>query len=439
MLCTPSLIGLISTDGRMLPLAPRIALRDAARNRAAAAPAISAVMAAVAGAVLLGTYVDSESGRSAAAYEPLAPLGTVIVTDSTSGDVRSPQIPAALSERTGSRDAAEIHVATCPDEDAAFAACGISLLRPPANLCPQPDPGTGLTPDDVRRMRADERCNQKPRNLDIHLPRDDLVDDGSALPILTGATGEDLTEAIQTLRAGGVVVRNPLDLADGKATLQVTDPETGLGRTVTVPGHVLTSGVSSYPFFVSPELVERNGLAIRHIGYATGTDGSLTWAEQDALTAIIREVSPGARVVVERGFSGDRGDITLMLALAAGVIALGAAGIATGLTAADSRGDLSTLAAVGATPGVRRRLSLSQAGVTAGLGGLLGVLIGLGSAMAILVALNAVEEQGIPVNHQYPLVVPWNALGLLLLVPLIAMAGAGLLTRSRLPIERRLG
>ena len=60
VLCTPALVGLIARIGRILPLAPRIALRDAARNRAAAAPAISAVMAAVAGSVALGLYLDSD-------------------------------------------------------------------------------------------------------------------------------------------------------------------------------------------------------------------------------------------------------------------------------------------------------------------------------------------------------------------------------------------
>ena len=41
--------------------------------------------------------------------------------------------------------------------------------------------------------------------------------------------------------------------------------------------------------------------------------------------------------------------------------------------------------------------------------------------------------------HPYPVTVPWINLGVaLLLVPVVAMLGAGLLTRSRLPIERRL-
>ena len=39
----------------------------------------------------------------------------------------------------------------------------------------------------------------------------------------------------------------------------------------------------------------------------------------------------------------------------------------------------------------------------------------------------------------YPITVPWLNVGLALLaVPVVAMLGAGLLTRSRFPIERRL-
>ena len=33
---------------------------------------------------------------------------------------------------------------------------------------------------------------------------------------------------------------------------------------------------------------------------------------------------------------------------------------------------------------------------------------------------------------------PWWALSVLIVIPVVAMLGAGLLTRARLPIERRL-
>jgi putative ABC transport system permease protein len=117
---------------------------------------------------------------------------------------------------------------------------------------------------------------------------------------------------------------------------------------------------------------------------------------------------------------------------------VGAAGVATGLAAAEGRADLSTLAAVGAGPGLRRLLSLCQAGVIAVLGSALGIVAGLGSAVIVLTALNRRYAGTWPVQDPYPVVVPWTTLGVLVLVPLVAMLGAGLLTRSRLPVERRL-
>jgi hypothetical protein len=64
---------------------------------------------------------------------------------------------------------------------------------------------------------------------------------------------------------------------------------------------------------------------------------------------------------------------------------------------------------------------------------------GLGAAEAVLFALNQREASVWPAPAPYTLAVPWLNVGIaLVVVPLIAMLGAGLLTRSRLPIERRL-
>jgi putative ABC transport system permease protein len=83
-------------------------------------------------------------------------------------------------------------------------------------------------------------------------------------------------------------------------------------------------------------------------------------------------------------------------------------------------------------------LSLSQSGVIAGLGSALGVVAGLGAALAVLYAVNQVHADTWPRSIPLPLVVPWLNLGVsLLVVPVVAMLGAGLFTRSRLPAERR--
>ncbi len=75
----------------------------------------------------------------------------------------------------------------------------------------------------------------------------------------------------------------------------------------------------------------------------------------------------------------------------------------------------------------------------AGLGSLLGTAAGLGGSVAVLVALNRGYADLWPAPTPYPIAVPWLNVGIaVLVVPLVAMLGAGLLTRSRLPIERRL-
>ena len=54
---------------------------------------------------------------------------------------------------------------------------------------------------------------------------------------------------------------------------------------------------------------------------------------------------------VERGYRDGYGVGLLALLVGSAVVALGAAGVATGLAQADGRADQSTLAAVGADPG----------------------------------------------------------------------------------------
>ena len=160
-----------------------------------------------------------------------------------------------------------------------------------------------------------------------------------------------------------------------------------------------------------------------------------THAEQDRLQAAVGDQF---YVQVEEQPAPNRTALIVLIVIA-GVITLGAAAIATGLAAADGRADLATLAAVGASPRVRRTLSLSQSGVIAGLGSLIGTVAGLGASIAVLAALNQGYAQVWPAPTPYPLSVPWLNVGTaLVVVPAIAMLGAGLLTRSRLPIERRL-
>jgi putative ABC transport system permease protein len=269
-----------------------------------------------------------------------------------------------------------------------------------------------------------------------------VVDDGSALALLTAASGDDLARAAQTLRDGGVVVADRRMVKDGTVTLTAfTGRKSGESdeRKVTVAGYALAHPISRDLVVLSPGAVTRAGYRTAPLGIVIATSRVPTDAERGAFRAAAGALGAGYFGAVERPLELNEDLTLLVLSIAAGVIALGAAAIATGLAAVDGRGDLATLAAVGASPGLRRRLSLSQSGVIAGLGSLLGAGAGLGAGLAVLAAYNRALGQNWPPELPYPIAVPWSSLLIaVLVVPAAAMLGAGLLTRSRLPIERRL-
>ncbi|MFI2651885.1 FtsX-like permease family protein [Micromonospora fulviviridis] len=434
--CTPTLIGVLARTGRLLPLAPRLALRDASRNRSSAAPAISAVMAAVAGSVALGVYVASDDARQRAAWQPGLPPGHVLLqhTDGrttgplpTAGEVAE-RVRAVLPGATVVPLAAPDCARPATPEDY----CVATAVRPPEQRCPYDPIDPGPAP-----ARTDPRCVRPFREpSDLYLPA--LVDDGTGLPALTGAPAEEVAAARRTLQAGGVVVTDPRQVVDGRVRVEVshgTGEPTAAG---TLPGYVLRGGLPVDRLVVSPAAATTLGLVAVPLGYLVDTADPPTDRQRDRLAAELTAIAPLAVQVSAAGPPSDQRPLLLLLAGAAGVITLGAAAVATGLAAAEGRRDLSTLAAVGADPRVRRVLSLCQAGVIAGLGSVLGILAGLGSAAIILVSLNRRYAQSWPVEPPYPLVVPGSTLTVLVVVPLVAMVGAALLTRSRLPVERRL-
>jgi putative ABC transport system permease protein len=189
---------------------------------------------------------------------------------------------------------------------------------------------------------------------------------------------------------------------------------------------------------LTPAAVLALGLDSAPHAVVAATSRMPTQAERDRFEAAVNAAGNWNREIATP--AEHRNDkAILILTIAAGLITLGAAAIATGLAAADGKADLATLAAVGASPTVRRLLSLSQTGIIAGLGSVLGVAAGVAAALAVVVGTNRFQADIWPAPPDLPLDLPWrNLLLSLLVVPAVAMLGAGLLTRGRLPIERRL-
>ena len=130
------------------------------------------------------------------------------------------------------------------------------------------------------------------------------------------------------------------------------------------------------------------------------------------------------------------------------MVAVAAAGIATGLAAADSQADLATLAAVGAAPRIRRTLSGFQCAVIALMGAILGAAAGLVPAAALWgvhsgsTGMQYTASDGIVSLSPpgAPLDVPWSTMALVVVgLPLMAWLLAAGLTRSRVTLTRRSG
>lgn len=156
-------------------------------------------------------------------------------------------------------------------------------------------------------------------------------------------------------------------------------------------------------------------------------------AQEAAVAGLARSVLPDASVHVERGFTDDPAPVLAVLAGVGALVMLVAIWTSTVLSLEDAMPDLATLAAVGASARIRRRQAMAQAAVVGVLGAVLGVAAGMLPGVAVTFPLTA-EAGGAHV-----LEIPWTLLGLLVLVvPALAVLAAGLFTRSRLPMVRRI-
>lgn len=195
---------------------------------------------------------------------------------------------------------------------------------------------------------------------------------------------------------------------------------------------------------MSPDTARRLGLGTRDAGSVWLPAGAPSDSAEQKAAGAIDKLADGTRFNVERGYHSNNDLVSLGLTGFAALVALGAAGIATGLAAADSQRDLTTLAAVGAAPRIRRTLSGFQCGVIAAMGAVLGVVAGVVPAVALRkVEGVAVSHPGMPPEQladRSVIVFPWLNVGVTVVVlPLLAVALAAVLTRSRISLLRRSG
>ena len=427
---SPSLIGLVALLGARLPLAPRLVVRDAGRHRGRSAPAMAAVLAAVSGSAALLLVVAATADRDRRAYMPVLPRGTAgvsLVEDRHGAGGGAPEVdvrPAAevraaverhlpVRESTVVRRLADCSVVRCQQAN---------LVEPPANACP---PGVAR-----EAARADWRCAEAkaPGPLE-YLLLPDIQVGGAALLTRLYDVREPRARAV--LDRGGVAAFDRRLVRDGQVTVEVLErgPDARPGQVVRLPAvHVKGGTAPETGALLSPVAAARLDLEVVPGLVLFELEREPTQAEEDAVNAALGAAGTKGLLTVERGYESVYRLGLLGLMLAAAVVTLGAAGIATGLAQADARADHATLAAVGADPGLRRRLSGLQALLIAGMGTALGIAVGFVPGAALVGALSSLK-----------LTVPWAQLLFLLVgVPLLAAGGAWLFTPARLTLERRV-
>ncbi|MCA1221718.1 FtsX-like permease family protein [Streptomyces sp. 8L] len=466
---TPALVGLFGRTGRWLPLSPRLALRDSVRNRGRTAPAVAAVLAAVAGTVAVSMYSASSDAEQRASYEPKLPYGAVSVLTTEDGGRDVPAARTAVVKSLPVRLRADVDRIQIGKRSCGLyssdSGCGHAEIDvPKANQCPLWSYGDsgGDTPElpvsQEAKLAKDPRCSD---DADSDVTQGLLVGDATVMKVL----GIDDPAAEQALKAGKVVsfdkrnvsgtgghtsvsLRLYADAAKEQAALDKGKiPESTV---TTLPAHEVAAGTKSYgvQLLMTPATAKAAHLGTVPYG-AYYTTGSLpTSAQEQKVDAAVANLGGRIELHVEKGYISDNGIVLLALGLFAGLITVGAAGIATGLAQTDAEADLKTLAAVGAPDRVRRTLSGFQCGVVAAMGVVLGSLAGvlpsiglrLSERRAALTAYKHNLAQGVT-GESLPhvsIVVPWGTLvALLIAVPLGAALLAAAVTRSQRALSRR--
>lgn len=460
---TPTLVGLFGRAGKWLPLSPRLALRDAVRNRGRTAPAVAAVLAAVAGTVAVATYQHSRDVQARHEYVADLPYGAGAMTTNEYSAFRDvPAIRDALAKEfpldvRADVDRLVVGKPGCAPYSSSPGCGRAEIVIPKEQRCPLYTAKNGpssFTLEQQKELRNDWRCKEERFGIQTPL----VVADEKLLTVLAVSD----PGAASALKAGKAVSFHKQNVRDDKVTVRLISGDQD--RVETENGDPAPGEDKVFAAYQVPESVKGYGLklvlppaATKTAGIATAAygsyftlDGGVSSEQRQRMDGALDKMGVDATVQVEKGYQGDDSLIVLALTVFAGLVTIGAAGIATGLSQADAEADLKTLAAVGAAPRVRRTLSGFQCGVVA----LMGVVLGSAAGILPAVGLRLTERRAMAdmiqsgIDNGYtaasetvpymPIAVPWPTLaGLLIVVPVGAALLAALVTRSSGALARR--
>jgi putative ABC transport system permease protein len=362
LLLGPLAIRVFSGLAGRVPIAPRLALRDLVRYQARSGAALAAVTLALG---IAATVVVISSAEAAKVADEPASLSDRQVRVYL-GDHRGTPVdaPAQLGRLTArARDIAN-------ELDAATLLPLRKVVEPGAGAAVDGDTRVFLTIELMKAFTSPEGRKMYRNESELYV----------ATPAVLRYLGIDPTTVKQgtdylvdhSVSTNDLVVPN----AKSRNVYDVANVQK-----IEIGRHLFggDSGRTP-PYFITPDGLRRHGWQQIPAGWLLESSRPLTSGQ----IAEARQAAARGGLTVEVKEEGDSKAQTMAIATAVGaILALAILAMTVGLIRSESAGDLRTLAATGASSGIRRTLTASTAGALA----LLGALLGVAGAYVMLLAL----------------------------------------------------
>jgi putative ABC transport system permease protein len=447
LLTVPALLVLAGMLAARLPVAPRMATRDAARHRTRSTPTVAAILAGVAALTAFSIGVASDTEQRQREYRPQAAMGQGFVQVGEP-DARISVTQALRAEAPG-LVATPYGMVTFRETGVVGERLGIVAVVPPGCT---PESSIGLDAgQDMAAAKEVERCTRLGsrawnRGQIVVVPAAEI---GERLG-LDPAQQQVLVDGGIATAHHGLGTNGTVEVVSAQASIdQNTGEPENLSAVqsrrlplVELPTSALTDGTLSMDSggVVTTETAQRLGWPVVDQGWLLrDPEGAISAETQKRLDESIAEEG---WLYVERGFQRD--DIAVlrvMFGLAAALL-LAVTLISTALSLAEQQADMGTFAAVGATRRTRRALAGSQAMVVGLIGAVLGVVVGLFPGVAITYPLTATSWDAVTgqeVQTEPTLVIPWLPLLFVVVgVPLLAGLLSAAAIRTAPAVARRV-
>ncbi|WP_371786229.1 ABC transporter permease [Streptosporangium subroseum] len=385
----PWLVRFTGRPAARLSLPLRVSVRDAVRHRSRTVSAVAAVMAVTATVVAVGIGTHSAYMDQRNAYTSARPTGTLAIWAGTIGGAAWNRLRAETARQLP----------------------GVPLAA-------------GYQAKDAQGRNYTLRYTVRWNGTRMH--RAVAIGDQALLRLLQGRHDP---QAAAALASGKAVVFDAAAVRDGKLALRASS-RSGPARRFEVPAVLATPADEHQGGALLPRtLVERTGFSTAernlYAMYRLPVDSTLS---RD-----LAKVTPRVTVASEEGYRNVPDPGLWGWLVGALVLVVGGTLAATRLAAADMRPERATMMAIGASPGTLRMVVAGQALYISGLGALVGLVTGTVTGVALSRPMTTYGA-GDPAT----IAIPWPfVIAVVVGLPVLATVAA-LITRTRLPLPRRL-